>query len=715
MRQNHRAAAALVLAAALGVGTATVATGQEIQPAPLITELMPVEIDSGPVSNTGEAEAVIFSERVFIPGAAALRLEFDEVALSGLLSDGSGSYLRIRSLWDGAEQRLNARHVEQWRNTSAYFNGDEVVIEIVAQPGTGVNRLRMSGVQAQFEPFNEESICGSTDDRLPSEDNRAARLLPIGCTGWVIDDCNHCLITAGHCSTSDGSITNVQFNVPLSNSNGSLNHPPPEDQYAVDLDSRQSNGGGGVGNDYAYFGVFPNSNTGLTPAEAYGVYFELTMPPPVQGQDIRITGYGTTGNGVPREWNQAQKTHTGPYFSFIGTTLDYQTDTTGGNSGSPVIDESTGLAIGVHTHGGCSSNSGNHGTGLNHPGFQNFLNNPRGVCECPLVDFFFPNGLPELIDPSGGTQILLEVLPDGDSEPEPGSGRFFLDTGSGFVSVPMDEIQDNVYIATFPAVECGETVRYYFSAQTTSGEEAFEPRGAPGRSFSADAALGIDSIFADNFETDKGWTVVNEDLATGAWERAVPVNAGRGDPPSDYDGSGKCYVTDNRRNEDVDGGPTRLISPALRLADAPEAVVSYARWFYNDDRDQDRLDVEVSNDDGNTWRLVESVPHVDGWVETKFRVADFVTPTDAVRVRFSATDNPNNSITEAAVDAFHVFTFVCSDCDADFNGDGVVDTLDVLDFLNAWADGDDSADFNGDGEVDTQDFLAFLNAWAAGC
>ena len=54
-------------------------------------------------------------------------------------------------------------------------------------------------------------------------------------------------------------------------------------------------------------------------------------------------------------------------------------------------------------------------------------------------------------------------------------------------------------------------------------------------------------------------------------------------------------------------------------------------------------------------------------------------------------------------------------CVADFNGDGVVNTLDVLDFLNAWSAGDTSADINGDGLINTLDVLAFLNAWSAGC
>ena len=38
-------------------------------------------------------------------------------------------------------------------------------------------------------------------------------------TGWLIDDCNGCLITAGHCTSS--SLQVVQFNYPLSSSSGS--------------------------------------------------------------------------------------------------------------------------------------------------------------------------------------------------------------------------------------------------------------------------------------------------------------------------------------------------------------------------------------------------------------------------------------------------------------------------------------------------------------
>lgn len=55
------------------------------------------------------------------------------------------------------------------------------------------------------------------------------------------------------------------------------------------------------------------------------------------------------------------------------------------------------------------------------------------------------------------------------------------------------------------------------------------------------------------------------------------------------------------------------------------------------------------------------------------------------------------------------------DCPADFDGDGVVDTRDMLAFLNAWNAHDAAADCNTDGATDTLDILCFLNLWVAGC
>lgn len=55
------------------------------------------------------------------------------------------------------------------------------------------------------------------------------------------------------------------------------------------------------------------------------------------------------------------------------------------------------------------------------------------------------------------------------------------------------------------------------------------------------------------------------------------------------------------------------------------------------------------------------------------------------------------------------------DCDADLNGDGVLNFFDVSVFLNAYSGGDLLADLTGDGMLNFFDVSAFLNAYSVGC
>ncbi len=54
-------------------------------------------------------------------------------------------------------------------------------------------------------------------------------------------------------------------------------------------------------------------------------------------------------------------------------------------------------------------------------------------------------------------------------------------------------------------------------------------------------------------------------------------------------------------------------------------------------------------------------------------------------------------------------------CPVDCNGDGEVNSLDFICFLNLFVAADPAADCNGDGEVNSLDFICFLNAFNAGC
>jgi hypothetical protein len=112
----------------------------------------------------------------------------------------------------------------------------------------------------------------------------------------------------------------------------------------------------------------------------------------------------------------------------------------------------------------------------------------------------------------------------------------------------------------------------------------------------------------------------------------------------------------------VDGGPTILTSPMLDMSGLNDPILRYARWWANDDQDGDPFDVEISNDGGANWVLVEHVINIpDGWVFKEWSVEDFITLTSEMKVRFSCMDNPSNSIDEGGVDTFQVFAVECVD------------------------------------------------------
>jgi hypothetical protein len=56
---------------------------------------------------------------------------------------------------------------------------------------------------------------------------------------------------------------------------------------------------------------------------------------------------------------------------------------------------------------------------------------------------------------------------------------------------------------------------------------------------------------------------------------------------------------------------------------------------------------------------------------------------------------------------------VCSSCLGDVNGDGWVDSADLLSVISAWGTADEVADLNADGIVDSMDLLEVISGWGA--
>ena len=97
----------------------------------------------------------------------------------------------------------------------------------------------------------------------------------------------------------------------------------------------------------------------------------------------------------------------------------------------------------------------------------------------------------------------------------------------------------------------------------------------------------------------------------GTWDRGVPVGGGdRGDPATDFDGSGQCFLTENDpldSNSDVDAGCTELISPPLDISGGGSLIYSY--WIDSGPGSiiDDFLRIDVATDDPPTnWKVVRT-------------------------------------------------------------------------------------------------------------
>ena len=105
-----------------------------------------------------------------------------------------------------------------------------------------------------------------------------------------------------------------------------------------------------------------------------------------------------------------------------------------------------------------------------------------------------------------------------------------------------------------------------------------------------------------------------------------------------------------------------------------------------------------------------------GWFRKDFTVSDFVEPTDQFRIRFIASDTDPQSVVEAGIDLVRMLQIICQpDNPSDLNGDGVVNTIDLLLLFANWGScadcGDCPADLDNDCSVSTSDLLVLFSNW----
>ena len=339
------------------------------------------------------------------------------------------------------------------------------------------------------------------------------------------------------------------------------------------------------------------------------------------------------------------------------------------NSGS--INHAVAL-VGWNDDGGYWILRNSWGTGWGEDGYMRITYGSRdvGYNSC-FVEYRDPlavsieGGAPEAV-PAGvpwNLDLRIEELGDGYVA---GSGQVLYRRGAGaFSPAALAPLGGGLFRAVLPAPACGDVTEYYVSVEAADYGTILWPAG--GEAAARRCYTGtMSTVFADDFEADLGWSVENGGgLADGAWERGIPADGDRGDPPADYDGSGRCYVTDNvAGNSDVDDGYTRLISPVLDLDPAREYIVHYALWYTNywgNDPEDDVFDVDVSTDGGASWSLLRrhGPRTLPGWEEHFCRLNDHVDPGSQIRLRFEASDLGDGSVVEAGLDQFRISELSC--------------------------------------------------------
>ncbi len=247
------------------------------------------------------------------------------------------------------------------------------------------------------------------------------------------------------------------------------------------------------------------------------------------------------------------------------------------------------------------------------------------------------------------------------------------------------------YQAALAPLPCGGVLEYYVEATASDGRIVRYPAEGALAPILAQGAQRY-FIWADDMEVNRGWvTTNNTGSSAGRWSRCdpEPTAAQPADDATVAPGT-LAWLTDCRAGTtvnsfDVDGGTNHLTSPAfsafpLRTMTVGEVRLTFSYWFSNNqgtNPNTDCMPVLVSNNNGQTWTQISEVSgNLGVWGRQSINLTAGVTPSDQMKVRFSARDLNDASTVECGIDDVLIEVFGCP-ADADVNCDFSLDGFDV--------------------------------------
>ncbi|MEV7331927.1 serine protease [Micromonospora sp. NPDC093244] len=310
------------------------------------------------------------------PGATYVKVHFSSLRLA------EGEYVTVSSR-DGKESYRYDRHLNRGTGSDHTTDGQPGFWAMSVEGDTAVVTLHSSrpagGSAATIDRFwrgydrteiaahnfSTQSVC-STDARRdvvcyqnshPTEYARGravARLLISGgglCTTWRVGNTNR-MLTNKHCFSTQSAVSGseMQFNYQCATCGGA--NPGAGTKVSGATLYKVSSGGSGE-LDYALFSV-----NNFAAIQGFGTLY-LATSATSNGTRIYVPGHG---DGSPKRlsiYEDAQNGATCAVRSANYNTwnISYSCDTSGGNSGSPVLNASHRV-IALHHLGGCPSNQG---------------------------------------------------------------------------------------------------------------------------------------------------------------------------------------------------------------------------------------------------------------------------------------------------------------------------------------------------------------------
>jgi len=329
--------------------------------------------------------------------------------------------------------------------------------------------------------------------------------------------------------------------------------------------------------------------------------------------------------------------------------------------------------------------------------------------------FDYPEGIPEFADPSQATPIRVQVSGLYGGIPVDSSGRVHYSINGGqYSTIDMAEVSPGLYEADLPVITCNDTMRFYFSTEEEQSGRLYEP--PPDSPFVLIPLTENRVVFADNFESDMGWSL------SGDWRRGLPAGTGgeKGwpDPPEGCSGPA---VLGYNLNGDYDNGIPALhaTSPAIDCSDLDNVHLSFRRWLGVEQIPWDTASISVSID-GAAWTTLWSnrgLVQDSGWKDMQFDISDIAAHQSTLYLRW--TMGPTNhiwhycgwNIDDVRVSGYYCQGYTCGDANGD-EGINVADAVYIINFIfksGPEPNPPESGDADCDGSLNIGDAVYLIN------